>query len=71
MRLDNRPKTISLSGVDFTDSDKEESLKGYLLVSFHPSQLSLFPCPSLYHSIHLVLSPPKKKRKNVYLIASP
>jgi RNA-binding protein 26 len=33
MRLDNRPKTVSLKGVDFTDGDKEEALRSYLLVS--------------------------------------
>jgi hypothetical protein len=36
MRLDNRPKTISLTGADFTASEKEEALRQYLLVSFLP-----------------------------------
>jgi RNA-binding protein 26 len=31
--LDNRPKKIGLSGVDFTDPGKDESLRQYLLVS--------------------------------------
>ncbi len=39
--LDNRPKTISVTGVDFTDSSKDESLREYLLVSFL--------CPSYEH----------------------
>lgn len=34
LRLDNRPKTVALSGVDFTSPDKEESLRQYLLVSY-------------------------------------
>jgi hypothetical protein len=32
--LDNRPKKVGLTGVDFTDPDKDESLRQYLLVSF-------------------------------------
>lgn len=32
MRLDNRPKSISLTGVDFSNAEKEESLRQYLLV---------------------------------------
>jgi RNA-binding protein 26 len=31
-KLDNRPKKISLTGIDFTDSEKDESLRQYLLV---------------------------------------
>jgi hypothetical protein len=31
-KLDNRPKKIALTGVDFTNSDKDESLRQYLLV---------------------------------------
>lgn len=31
--LDNRPKTVSLTGVDFTDSAKDETLREYLMVS--------------------------------------
>jgi RNA-binding protein 26 len=30
--LDNRPKTIGLTGIDFSDSEKDESLRQYLLV---------------------------------------
>lgn len=32
--LDNRPKKVGLAGVDFTDPEKDESLRQYLLVSF-------------------------------------
>lgn len=32
-RLDNRPKKVALTGVDFTEADKEENLRQYLLVS--------------------------------------
>ena len=32
--LDNRPKKIGISGVDFTDPMKDESLRQFLLVSF-------------------------------------
>ena len=32
-KLDNRPKTVGVSGIDFTDSEKDESLRQYLLVS--------------------------------------
>jgi RNA-binding protein 26 len=32
--LDNRPKKVGLSGVDFSDPDKDESLRQYLLVCF-------------------------------------
>ena len=39
--LDNRPKTIGLIGVDFSDPEKDESLRQYLLVSS-------FPVPSSY-----------------------
>jgi hypothetical protein len=31
-KLDNRPKKVALAGVDFTDPDKDESLRQYLLV---------------------------------------
>lgn len=31
-KLDNRPKKLALTGVDFTDPDKDESLRHYLLV---------------------------------------
>lgn len=34
-KLDNRPKKIGISGVDFTNAEKDESLRQYLLVS-HP-----------------------------------
>lgn len=30
--LDNRPKTVALAGVDFSEADREESLREYLLV---------------------------------------
>ena len=33
--LDNRPKRIGLTGADFTDPEKDESLRQYLLVSFN------------------------------------
>jgi hypothetical protein len=33
-KLDNRPKKIGISGVDFTHPDKDESLRQYLLVSY-------------------------------------
>jgi RNA-binding protein 26 len=32
--LDNRPKKVGLTSVDFTDPEKDESLRQYLLVSF-------------------------------------
>ena len=32
-KLDNRPKTIGISGVDFTEPEKDENLRQYLLVS--------------------------------------
>lgn len=32
--LDNRPKTVSVTGVDFTSSEKDEVLRQYLLVSY-------------------------------------
>lgn len=32
-RLDNRPKKVSVTGADFTNPDKDESLRQYLLVS--------------------------------------
>lgn len=41
-KLDNRPKKIGISGVDFTHAEKDESLRQYLLVSH-------FEC-SLYDS---------------------
>lgn len=31
-KLDNRPKTVGLSGIDFTDAQKDENLREYLLV---------------------------------------
>ena len=40
-RLDNRPKTIALTGVDFTESSHEEALRGYLLVSVSPASTHL------------------------------
>ena len=40
--LDNRPKKIGISGVDFTDAAKDESLRQYLLVSFLERLLSDF-----------------------------
>jgi len=39
-KLDNRPKTVAVTGVDMTDADKDESLRQYLLVSI-PSQNNL------------------------------
>lgn len=37
--LDNRPKIVVVSGVDFTDSEKDEALKQYLFVShMHPKR---------------------------------
>jgi RNA recognition motif-containing protein len=44
MRLDNRPKTVSISGVEFDDA-KGESLREYLFVSFSP-----IPFPVSYSS---------------------
>jgi hypothetical protein len=38
-KLDNRPKKIGLSGVDFTNAEKDESLRQYLLVSHHEYNL--------------------------------
>ena len=35
--LDNRPKKIGLTGVDFSNPDKDESLRQYLLVMLHQS----------------------------------
>jgi RNA-binding protein 26 len=32
-KLDNRPKKIAMTGIDFTNPDKDESLRQYLLVS--------------------------------------
>jgi RNA-binding protein 26 len=48
-KLDNRPKTVGISGIDFTDSEKDESLRQYLLVSLYYSftLLSICPGPSL------------------------
>lgn len=34
-RLDNRPKKVGVSGIDFTNPEKDESLRQYLLVSLH------------------------------------
>lgn len=39
-RLDNRPKTVALTGLDFTDAEKDESLRQYLLVCSTPLYLS-------------------------------
>lgn len=36
-KLDNRPKTVGLTGVDFTSPEKDESLRQYLLVSSIPT----------------------------------
>lgn len=38
-KLDNRPKKIGISGVDFTHAEKDESLRQYLLVSHHEYSL--------------------------------
>jgi RNA-binding protein 26 len=38
--LDNRPKKVGLAGVDFTDPEKDESLRQYLLVGFTGISLS-------------------------------
>lgn len=32
-KLDNRPKTVAISGADFTDASKDEALRQFLLVS--------------------------------------
>lgn len=40
-KLDNRTKKVGISGVDFTDAEKDESLRQYLLVSPHFYHLSL------------------------------
>ncbi|KHJ35528.1 putative rrm domain protein [Erysiphe necator] len=42
--LDNRPKKIGLTGVDFSDPEKDENLKQYLLVS------------NKYHQLFVVIS---------------
>ncbi len=34
--LDNRPKKVTITGVDFTDSEKDETLRQYLFVSSIP-----------------------------------
>jgi RNA recognition motif-containing protein len=41
--LDNRPKKVVLTGVDFTASDKDETLRQYLFVSPFPSFTSPQP----------------------------
>ena len=38
-RLDNRPKTVALKGIDFTVGENQENLRAYLLVSFYFSTL--------------------------------
>lgn len=40
-KLDNRPKTVAVSGADFTDASKDEALRQFLLVS----NLPLFHSP--------------------------
>lgn len=37
--LDNRPKKVGLTGIDFSDPEKDESLRQYLLVSHHLTSL--------------------------------
>jgi RNA-binding protein 26 len=32
-KLDNRPKTVGITGIDFTNAEKDENLRHYLLVS--------------------------------------
>jgi hypothetical protein len=44
-KLDNRPKTVGVSGIDFTDPEKDEGLRQYLLVSF----FSFF---TMYHNLY-------------------
>lgn len=39
-KLDNRPKKIALTGIDFTDTEKDENLRQFLLVS-HLTSLNL------------------------------
>jgi RNA-binding protein 26 len=39
-KLDNRPKKVGLSGVDFTDPARDESLRQYLLVNYVNTFLS-------------------------------
>ena len=40
--LDNRPKKVVLTGVDFTASEKDETLRQYLFVSFvHPLSINI------------------------------
>jgi RNA-binding protein 26 len=41
-KLDNRPKTIGLSGIDFSEAQKNESLREYLLVSSPIAKLLIF-----------------------------
>ena len=38
-KLDNRPKKVGLTGVDFSNPEHDESLRQYLLVSLHASFL--------------------------------
>lgn len=44
-KLDNRPKTVGITGIDLTDSEKDENLRQYLLVSVptYPSYHTLTP----------------------------
>lgn len=44
-RLDNRPKKVALTGVDFTDLERDEALRHHLLVSFPPPFLASFLLP--------------------------
>lgn len=37
--IDNRPKRVAVSGVDFTAADKDEALRHFLLVSLFPSEV--------------------------------
>lgn len=41
--IDNRPKKVAVSGVDFTDEDKGEMLRQYLFVSAHTQLLLISP----------------------------
>lgn len=43
--LDNRPKTVAISGVDFSAPEKDEALRRHLFVSVSPFPFLSFPFP--------------------------
>ena len=50
--LDNRPKKVGLTGIDFSDAEKDESLRQYLLVSFSYLFISYVLTCSGHRRIH-------------------